>query len=88
MNTFKTEEHKKEFVAAFKKLTMSGAVSQDVAIARLIKNNPHFFHQPDEAETKKNFNAAMNQQIRSRALQQNNLQIFQFQPKTAKNDTP
>ncbi len=31
-------EYKKEFVAAFKKLTMSGAVGADAAIAKLIKN--------------------------------------------------
>ncbi len=73
MNTFNSEEHKKEFVLAFRKLTMSGAVSQDAAIEKLIRDNPHFFHQQTEDELKKSFHAAMNDEIRARARQSNRL---------------
>jgi hypothetical protein len=73
MNTFNSEEHKKEFVLAFRKLTMSGAVSQDAAIEKLIRNNPHYFHQQTADEARKSFHAAMNDEIRSRARQTNRL---------------
>ncbi len=73
MSIFNTEKDKKEFVAAFRKLTMSGVVSQDVAIEKLIRNNPHYFHLPTADELKKSFHAAMNDEIRSRARQTNRL---------------
>ena len=88
MNTFNSEEHKKEFVLAFRKLTMSGAVSQDAAIEKLIRDNPHFFHQQTEDELKKSFNATMNEKIRELARPINNLQTFRFQPKNTETDTP
>jgi hypothetical protein len=69
MSIFNTEKDKKEFVAAFRKLTMSGVVSQDVAIEKLIRDNPHFFHQQTADEAKKSFHAAMNDEMRARALQ-------------------
>ncbi len=67
MTVFKTEKDKKEFVAAFRKLTMSGAVSQDAAIERLIRNNPHFFRQPTADELKKISHSELNSEIRRRA---------------------
>jgi hypothetical protein len=73
MSIFNTEKDKKEFVAAFRKLTMSGAVSEDVAVEKLIRDNPNYFHQPTEAELKKSFHAAMNDEIRARARQSNRL---------------
>jgi biotin carboxylase len=73
MSIFNTEKDKKEFVAAFRKLTMSGVVSQDVAIEKLIRDNPHFFHQQTADEAKKSFHAAMNDEIRARAQQTNRL---------------
>jgi hypothetical protein len=73
MNTFNSEEHKKEFVAAFRKMTMSGAINEDVAIEKLIRDNPHYFHQQTADEAKKSFHAAMNDEIRSRARQTNRL---------------
>ena len=69
MTIFKTEKDKKEFVRAFKKLTMSGVVSQDAAIEKLIKSNPHYFHQPTADELKKISHSAMNDEMRARALQ-------------------
>jgi hypothetical protein len=73
MTIFKSEKNKKEFVAAFRKLTMSGVVSQDVAIEKLIRDNPHYFHQQTADEARKSFHAAMNDEIRSRARQTNRL---------------
>jgi hypothetical protein len=73
MTIFKTEKDKEEFVRAFRKMTMSGVVSQDVAIEKLIRDNPNYFHQLTEAELKKSFHAAMNDEIRSRARQSNRL---------------
>jgi hypothetical protein len=69
MTIFKSEKDKKEFVAAFRQMTMSGAINKDVAIEKLIRNNPHFFHQPTEAELKKISHSAMNDEMRARALQ-------------------
>jgi len=78
MTIFKTEKDKKEFVRAFKKLTMSGVVSQDAAIEKLIKSNPHYFHQPTADELKKISHSAMNDEMRARARQSNRLSIDIF----------
>jgi hypothetical protein len=71
MTIFKTEKHKKEFVAAFRKMTMSGVVTKEAAIEKLIRNNPHYFHQPTPDELKKISHSAMNGEMRARALQTN-----------------
>jgi hypothetical protein len=78
MSIFNTEKDKKEFVAAFRKMTMSGAVSQDAAVEKLIRDNPHYFHQPTADEAKKSFHAAMNDEMRARARQSNKLSIDIF----------
>jgi hypothetical protein len=78
MTIFKSEEDKKEFVAAFRKMTMSGAINKDVAIERLIRNNPHYFHQPSADELKKISHSAMNDEMRARARQSNRLSIDIF----------
>ncbi len=73
MTIFKTEKDKKEFVAAFRKMTMSGAINKDVAIEKLIRKNPNYFHQPTEDELKKISHSAMNDEMRARAQQSNGL---------------
>ncbi len=79
MNTiFKTDAHREEFLRAFKKLTMSGAINKDRAIEKLIRNNPNYFHQPSADELKKSFHAAMNDEMRARARQSNRLSIDIF----------
>jgi hypothetical protein len=79
MNTiFKSEKDKKEFVAAFRKMTMSGVINKDVAIEKLIRNNPNYFHQPTEDELKKISHSAMNDEMRARARQSNRLFIDIF----------
>jgi hypothetical protein len=88
MNTiFKSDAHREEFVAAFRKMTMSGAVSRDQAIEKLIRKNPHFFHQPTEAELKKIAHSEMNDAMRRRAQQTNRLSDDIFR-ETADNQKP
>ncbi len=85
MNTiFKTEKDKKEFVAAFRRLTMSGAVDKDKAIEKLIRDNPNYFHQPSADELKKISHSAMNDEMRARARQSNRLSIDIFRGHTDK----
>jgi hypothetical protein len=79
MNTiFKTEKDKKEFVAAFRKMTMSGAVTRDQAIEKLIRNNPNYFHQPPTDDIVKIAQPTMNDAIRERARQSNKISIDFF----------
>ncbi len=73
MSIFKTEKDKKEFVAAFRKMTMSGAISGDVAIEKIIRDNPHFFHQPTENDLLQISHSLLNEEIRARAQQTNRL---------------
>jgi hypothetical protein len=68
---FRTEKDKQEFVRLFREMTMSGAVSEDVAVEKLIRDNQRLFHQPTADELKKSFHAAMNDEMRSRALRTN-----------------
>lgn len=62
-------ENEKEILRIFRKLTMSGAVSADVAIAKIMRDYPHFFREPTADELKKISHSAMNDQMRARALQ-------------------
>jgi hypothetical protein len=78
MSIFTDEKYKKEFVRAFRKMTMSGVVSRDVAIEKLIRENPNCFHQPTEDELKKISHSAMNDEMRARAGQSNRLSIDIF----------
>jgi hypothetical protein len=78
MSIFTDEEHKKEFVRAFRKMTMSGVISPDVAIEKLIRDNPNYFHQPTAAELKKISHSAMNDAMRARSRQSNRLSIDIF----------
>ena len=73
MTIFKTEKDKEEFVRAFRKMTMSGAVTKDQAIETLIRDYPHLFHPPPESDIVKISHTAMNDAIRSRAQQTNKL---------------
>jgi hypothetical protein len=68
MNTiFKTDAHREEFLRAFKKLTMSGAVTKDAAIEKLIRDNPNYFHQPTADDIVKISRSELNGEIRQRA---------------------
>jgi hypothetical protein len=85
MNTiFKSEKDKKEFVAAFKKMTMSGAVDKDIAIEIIIRKNPHFFHQPTADELKKISHSEMNAAMRA-GVQSNKNSIDIFRRPTDQN---
>ena len=87
MSIFTDEKHKKEFVAAFRKLTASGAVTKDAAIEKLIRNNPNYFHQPTADELKKISHSAMNDEMRARAQQSNKLSIDIFRKPADKQKT-
>jgi hypothetical protein len=78
MSIFTDEKHKKEFVAAFRKLTASGAVTKDAAIEKLIRNNPNYFHQLTPDDIAKISRSEMNAEIRRRAQQPNKLTIDLF----------
>jgi hypothetical protein len=67
MSIFTDEKNKKEFVAAFRKMTMSGAINKDAAIERLIRNNPNYFHQPTANDLAKVSRSEFNSEIRRRA---------------------
>jgi uncharacterized membrane protein len=75
---FRAEKDKEEFVRLFRKMTMSGAVSEDVAVEKIIRDNRRLFRQPTADELKKNSHAAMNDAIRARARQSNKLTIDIF----------
>jgi fructose-1-phosphate kinase PfkB-like protein len=66
-------EYKEEVVRIFRKLTASGVLDSDKAITKIIRDNPHFFHQPTEAELKKIAHSEMNDAMRRRAQQTNRL---------------
>jgi hypothetical protein len=78
MTTFKSEKDKEEFVAAFRKMTMSGAINKDVAIEKLIKSNPQYFYQPTPDDIVKTARTSLNAEIRERARQPNKLTIDLF----------
>ena len=64
---FRTEKDKKEFVAAFRKITMSGAINDDRAIEIIMRDYPHYFHQPTENDLLQISHSAMNDEMRRRA---------------------
>jgi len=69
---FRTAKDRQEFVRLLREKTMSGAISEDRALEIIIRDNLHFFHQQTADELAKSFNNAMNDAIRTRALQPTN----------------
>jgi hypothetical protein len=68
MNTiFKTGKDKKEFMRIFRKITMSGDINDDRAIEILLRDYPHFFHQPTENDLLQISRSELNDEIRQRA---------------------
>jgi hypothetical protein len=68
-------------------MTMSGAINDERAIEIIMRDNPHFFHQPTADELKKSFHAAMNDEIRSRAQQTSRLADYVFRGPADKQKT-
>jgi hypothetical protein len=60
-------EHQQEVVRIFRKLVASGVINRDAAIVKILRDYPHFFHQPTEADIVKIARAEMNDEIRQRA---------------------
>ncbi len=61
------DEHRQEVVRIFRKLVASGVINRDAAITKILRDYPHFFHQPTEADIVKIARAEMNDEIRQRA---------------------
>jgi hypothetical protein len=71
MSIFTDEKNKKEFARIFREKTMSGFLDKDKAIDLIIRDYPHLFYQPTEAELLQSSRTTLNAEIRSRALQTN-----------------
>jgi hypothetical protein len=75
-------EHQQEVVRIFRKMTMSGAINKEAAITKILRDFPHYFHQPTEADIMKISRAELNGEIRRRA-QQTNLPTPSFEVRAA-----
>jgi hypothetical protein len=60
-------ENEKEIVRIFRRLTASGVINGDKAAEIIMRDYPHFFHQPTENDIVKISHSAMNDEIRRRA---------------------
>ena len=60
-------EHKADVVRIFRKLIASGALDSDKAISKILRDYPHFFHQPTPDDIEKISQSEMNADIRRRA---------------------
>jgi hypothetical protein len=67
------DEHRQEVVRIFRKMTMSGVLDSDKAITKILRDYPHFFHQPTLDDIAKISRAELNGEIRRRAQQTNKL---------------
>ena len=71
-------EHEKEVVHIFRKLIASGALDSDKAITKIMRDYPHYFHQPTPDDLAKISRSELNSAIRERAQQSNKLSIDIF----------
>ncbi len=60
-------EHEKEVVRIFRKIVASGVINKDAAITKILRDFPHYFHQPTDADIVKISRTALNDEIRQRA---------------------
>jgi hypothetical protein len=72
MSIFKTQRDKQEFVRIFREKTMSGFLDKDKAIDLIIRDYPHLFYQPTEAELLQSSRSEMNDAMRA-GVQSNRL---------------
>ena len=61
-------EHEKEVASIFRKLIASGALDSDKAITKIMRDYPHYFHQPTPDDIAKISRAELNDEIRRRAV--------------------
>jgi hypothetical protein len=64
-------EHQQEVVRIFRKIVASGAINKDAAIAKILRDFPHYFHQPSADDIVKMSRTELNDEIRQRARQTN-----------------
>jgi hypothetical protein len=60
-------EHEKEVVRIFRKLIASGVLDSDKAITKILRDYPHYFHQPTPDDIVKISRTELNDEIRQRA---------------------
>ncbi len=82
-------EHAEEIRTIFRKLIASGVLDSDKAINKIMRDFPHYFHQPTADDIVKISRTALNAEIRQRAragVQSNRLadRIFNNVPPTDK----
>jgi hypothetical protein len=71
-------ENQKEVVQIFRKIVASGVINKDAAITKILRDYPHFFHQPTPDDIAKISRSELNDEIRRRARQPNKLTIDLF----------
>ena len=71
-------EHEKEVVRIFRKIVASGVINKDAAITKILRDFPHYFHQPTPDDIVKISHSTMNDEMRARARQSNRLSIDIF----------
>jgi hypothetical protein len=60
-------EHQQEVVRIFRKIVASGAINKDAAISKILRDFPHYFRQPTDADIVKISRSELNDEIRRRA---------------------
>jgi ribosomal 50S subunit-associated protein YjgA (DUF615 family) len=60
-------EHQQEVVQIFRKLIASGVLDSDKAITKILRDYPHYFHQPSADDIVKTSRSELNDEIRQRA---------------------
>ena len=60
-------EHAEEIRTIFRKLIASGVLDSDKAITKILRDFPHFFHQPTPDDIAKISRSELNSEIRQRA---------------------
>jgi hypothetical protein len=74
-------EYKEEVVRIFRKIVASGVINKDAAITKILRDYPHYFHQPTPDDIVKISRSELNGEIRQRAragVQSNKLSIDFF----------
>jgi len=77
-------EHEKEVVRIFRKIVASGVINKDAAITKILRDFPHYFHQPTPNDIAKISRSELNSEIRRRAQQTNRLADDIFRAPTDK----
>ncbi len=69
-------EHQQEVVRIFRQLIASGVLDSDKAITKILRDYPHYFHQPTPDDIVKTARTSLNDEMRARALQPTSRQTY------------